>query len=367
MSEHPVDRFRLQVLGTPDLRGPDGRRIGSILSQPKRLGLLTYLALAPAPVPRASVVATFWPEADEARGRNALSQALFHLRRALGEHVVESSEGDRLWVSPERLWCDARELLARSGVRADFIADVGAEARGELLEGWSVDEPTVQKWLDEQRARVRERLKWIARERRVEPPTTGARVPPAALAHRAGVPVAPDSARRLPTSLSRLALAGTSLALVTAAAVVLAAGRLGGRPSSDELAVLLPRLTVMPGAVEVTAQAVLDEVVAHLPAREQLRIVPAPSASSVSEFRTQLAAIGASLEERPDWILEVSVRVTDGEVAVVGLLYRSPELDVPGRESFSVTYDAADRALLEVPREIARGVAAMVERALGAG
>jgi hypothetical protein len=95
-----------------------------------------------------------------------------------------------------------------------------------------------------------------------------------------------------------------------------------------------------------------------------VRILPAPSASTVPDFRTQLAAIGAPAEEAPDWILEVSVRVTGDAVGVVGLLYRAPELDVPGRESFGLTYDRADGALLDVPREIARGVAGMVERVL---
>lgn len=149
MSEHHDGRFRLRVLGPPDLRAPDGRRVGSVLSQPKRLGLLTYLALDPGPVSRESVLATFWPDADEARARNALSQALFHLRRALGEDVVQSVEGDRLWVSPDRLQCDVTDLLAGG-------ASVSGDA-GELLEGWHADEAALREWLEAQRARVRTR------------------------------------------------------------------------------------------------------------------------------------------------------------------------------------------------------------------
>ncbi len=331
MNEPHPDQFRLYVLGAPDLRGPDGRRIGSVLSQPKRVALLTYLALAPEPVSRATVVETFWPDGDEARARNALSQALFHLRRALGEAVVDSVEGDRLWASPERLWCDARDPA--------FEAAAGKE----LLDGWSAEEPPLQAWLDGQRERLRARV--AARTDIASSWDSEPHAPP-----------------RLPSSRwRRPALVGGSL-VVSLVAVALAVGRLGGRPSVEDLAVLLPRVTVAPGAADLDAQAILDEVLAHLPARDDLRVIPAPSASSVPEFRTQLATIGTPLEDTPHWILEVSVRVTDHEAVVVGLLYRTPVLDVPGRERFGVTVDPTHGALLDAPRDIAIGVAAMVER-----
>jgi hypothetical protein len=346
MSEPPNDRFRLHALGAPDLRAPDGHRIGSVLSQPKRVALLTYLAVAPAPVARATVVETFWPDSDDARARNALSQALFHLRRALGEDVVESVEGDRLWISPERLWCDARALLAQgtsANHSADDPADVAGAAGGggELLEGWNAEEPPLQAWLDEQRRRIRERI--VASTT----PTTPTRSEPA------------------PSRWKPRIFVHSSLAVVAVAALVpLVVTRLGGRPSVEDLAVLLPRVTVATGAVDVSAQAIFEEVLAHLPTRDDLRVIPAPSAASVPAFRTQLATIGAPLEQAPDWILEVSVRVSEDEVAVVGLLYRTPAFDIPGRERFGLTVDQTHGALLDAPREIALGVAAMVERVL---
>ncbi|MSR19838.1 MAG: hypothetical protein EXR91_02515 [Gemmatimonadetes bacterium] len=148
MTEPGTDQFRLHVLGTPDLRSPDGRRLSSVLSQPKRLGLLTYLALSPAPVSRASVLALFWPDSDEGRARNALSQAVFHLRRSIAEDVVQGAEGARLWAPPEHLWCDARELLTPDEPAAELIE---AAARG-FLEGWNADESRpLQEWLDTQR------------------------------------------------------------------------------------------------------------------------------------------------------------------------------------------------------------------------
>jgi hypothetical protein len=142
--------------------------------------------------------------------------------------------------------------------------------------------------------------------------------------------------------------------------------RLSGRPAEQELAVLMPRVTLAAGAPTLDAQLIFDEVLAQLPELEGVSIVPAASASSMPAFRTQLATIGTPPEREPDWILEVSLRVAEGRAAVVALLYRSPELDVPGRESFDVTYAPDDGHILESPRDIARGVAAMVERVLGA-
>ena len=85
--------YRLYVMGKRDLRSPDGGRVSSLLAQPKRLCLLTFLALAPDPVARSTVMALFWPESDEARARNALDQAIFYLRRSLSSSVVENVDG----------------------------------------------------------------------------------------------------------------------------------------------------------------------------------------------------------------------------------------------------------------------------------
>ena len=350
MTEPGSDRFKLLVLGTPDLRAPDGRRITSVLSQPKRLGLLTYLALSQAPVSRAAVVALFWPDSHEARARNALSQAVFHLRRSMAEEVVQGVEGDRLWAPPELIWCDARELLTTGEPAADLL---DAAARG-FLEGWNADDSQpLQEWLDTQRRRIRDRAA------RAAPSPDAPSSPDPNAPTRTSEPGVPT-----PTPL-RVTLARFAFVGVVVAAVVLAAGRLlGDRPAAAEIAVLMPRVLAAPGAAELIPQSVLDEVLAHLPRRDDLRVVPTPSASSVPDFRTQLAAIGTPALDAPEWILEVSVRVTSAEVRVIGLLYRGPAFDVPGRESFGVSYAGTEGMLLDVPREIARGVAAMVERVL---
>jgi hypothetical protein len=380
--------YRLHVLGAPDLRAPDGRRVTSVLSQPKRLGLLTYLALSPGPVSRATVVATFWPDSDEGNARNALSQAVFYLRRSLAEDVVVSAEGDRLWTPPERLWCDASELLSSPTPSPAALE----AATGDLLEGWNADDSQpLQEWLDTQRRRIAER----AEERRagsgavVSGPATaptetvpaatplpgGADVapsristtPPTSAALSSSAPSSPPRRRRAPPVWAWLAAA----AAVTAVAAVFLIG--SGADSSTspvattDLAVLMPRVTSTPDAPAISAQAIDDELLAHLPEIEGLRIRAASYADNLGDFRRQLGAIGGTSDDVAQWILEVSVRAAHDEARVVGVLYRSPAFDVLDREAFEVTYHDPDAVLLDFPQEVARGVVGMIGDVLGEG
>lgn len=151
--------FRLKLLGSWELTGEDGRRVQSVLSQPKRLCLLAYLALSAEPVARSIVVALFWPETDEDHARNALSQSLHYLRRSMGKRIVENVEGDRIVVRADYVDFDARTLLAIDGTAPDGT-DAGAfdteRWQGDFFEGWNSDSSLpLQDWLDATRLRVR--------------------------------------------------------------------------------------------------------------------------------------------------------------------------------------------------------------------
>ncbi len=161
--------IRLRVLGAPDLRGADGAEVRSVLAQPKRLGLLTYLAVnTPTGFHRRdSLLALFWPEADDAHARNALRQAIHHLRQALGEGVLVGRGTEELALAGERLWCDAVAFV-RALAGGDLIA--GLETyRGDLLPGFHLsDAPEFERWLEGQRAGLRARAAeaaWTLAER----------------------------------------------------------------------------------------------------------------------------------------------------------------------------------------------------------
>ena len=82
--------IELRLLGPIELVGADGRELRSVLTHPKRLAVLAYLAAArPRGFQRRDkLVALFWPELDQARARQALNKAVHHFRRAMGDGAM---------------------------------------------------------------------------------------------------------------------------------------------------------------------------------------------------------------------------------------------------------------------------------------
>lgn len=147
--------IRLQVLGSIDLAGADAKA-RALLRQPRRLALLTYLVLESRSqcVYRDQVIGMFWPEHDEPRARRALNQALYVIRRSLGETHVRrvGAEG----IAPdERLWCDA--VAFEDACQRGALRDALALYRGELLEGIHPAGVAAEfeHWLEARRASLR--------------------------------------------------------------------------------------------------------------------------------------------------------------------------------------------------------------------
>lgn len=148
---------KLRILGAVSLVGPDGSEIRTILTQPKLLALLTYLAVAK---PRGfhrrdTLLGLFWPDQDQRHARASLRKAVHVLRRALGAEVVVARGDEELAVAPEHLWCDAEafELAASSGPLGDALELYA----GDLLEGFFVaGAPEFERWHERERARLRD-------------------------------------------------------------------------------------------------------------------------------------------------------------------------------------------------------------------
>ncbi|MEJ2540825.1 MAG: BTAD domain-containing putative transcriptional regulator [Gemmatimonadota bacterium] len=149
--------IELRILGPLHLGDPDGGEDVPILSQPRRLAVLCYLALS-APqgfVSRDQVAAVFWPESDEAHARNSLSQVLHGLRRALGADVISTRGNHEVGVSPQHLWCDA-VAFDEAVNRRDFRGALELY-RGDLLQGLHlVGTSKFDEWLEGHRRRLRE-------------------------------------------------------------------------------------------------------------------------------------------------------------------------------------------------------------------
>jgi DNA-binding SARP family transcriptional activator/tetratricopeptide (TPR) repeat protein len=130
--------YRLRTLGELRLHGPQGE-VRSL--RRKERVLLAYLVRsAPAAVRRAELAALLWGERDEARARRGLRQALFSLRRVLGDVLEVRAETVRADAGAVELDLAVLEDAVRLGDAAaalgrwggDFLAGLDAEADGPL-------------------------------------------------------------------------------------------------------------------------------------------------------------------------------------------------------------------------------------------
>lgn len=148
--------IRVRTLGAIDIRAADGTEIRAPLAQPKRFALLAYLLLARprGPHRRDTLTALFWPEHDTEHARNALSQAVHFLRRAVGEELFERGRGDELSVRSDAASCDAIEFERAVAERRD--AEALALYGGPFLTGLHVAEgsPELEQWIDDERSRL---------------------------------------------------------------------------------------------------------------------------------------------------------------------------------------------------------------------
>lgn len=151
--------MQLLLMGAPDLAGPAIHDAEAVISQPKRFGLLAYLAAArPYGFQRRdSLLALFWPELGAEQGRRALRQALHFLRRRLGHDSIISRGVEDVAVSPSSVICDVR-AFDHALVERDFERALSLY-RGDLLDGFYVSgaSPRFEQWLDRERELLRER------------------------------------------------------------------------------------------------------------------------------------------------------------------------------------------------------------------
>ncbi|HEY9479048.1 MAG TPA: BTAD domain-containing putative transcriptional regulator [Gemmatimonadaceae bacterium] len=135
----------------------DGTEVRAVLTQPKRLALLAYLAVAsPGGFHRRdALLALFWPDFTERQARLSLRQALHHLRHALGTSVIANRGGCELGLAPGVLWCDA-VAFRRSLCGGELTAALELY-RGDLLEAFSMHGISIEleRWLEEERLAIR--------------------------------------------------------------------------------------------------------------------------------------------------------------------------------------------------------------------
>lgn len=162
--------IEFRALGTLDLRRTDGHEFHSLLAQPKRVALLTYLCVAS---PRGfhrrdTLLGLFWPNVDQTHARTSLRNALHVLRHSLGENAFHSRGDEEVAVDFDMIWCDAVAFDERVALND---VDGGLDLyRGDLLTGFFLDDvPSFERWLESERTRLRAsaaRATRVASERR---------------------------------------------------------------------------------------------------------------------------------------------------------------------------------------------------------
>ncbi len=363
--------LRLLTLGTVDLRDADGRELRSVLQQPKRLALLVYLALEGGTryTRRDVLLDLFWPELDQAHARAALRRALYFLRKALGETLIEARGDEELRLDEEQLWCDApavRVHLASGGVEEAL-----ALYQGPLLPGFYIAGAAgAERWLDGARRALGQELAeaaWVLAESLETPSATAL-----ALGRRA-VEVGPDASRSLERLLhlhGRLGQAQEGLARYDDYARRLQLD--SGQAPPPELQHLADGLRRMTGSASLP-QAEVPFAIAILPFTvhgdaaldylgEGLMDLLATALDGVGEFRTlDPRSVLAARREMPAWepgpvpdnathTISGSVIAADGYVRVGAVLR-----DRAGRSISRAESQAdSDTALFELVDEIVR-------------
>src|SRR4051812_18415870 len=150
---NPVNR--LITLGRVSCTKYDSE-LTSLTAQPRRVMLLVYLALAEPRgfQSRDRLLSLFWPEHDEARARNALSQAVHFLRRSLSADALVNGSDDLLRLHPDAVWCDA--VAFEAAMAAGRVEEAIALYHGPFLDGFHITAaaPELDQWAAAQRDRL---------------------------------------------------------------------------------------------------------------------------------------------------------------------------------------------------------------------
>lgn len=147
---------RIDTLGTVCVRSTAFPMAQRLPAQTKRFALLVYLAVdhPGLPVRRDRLLALLWPDLGDLEAHRALRQALYQLRRALGDEAIVSQGSSSIQLPTEAVDCDAQQLKRALGRHRSRVAvDL---YRGDFLPGFHVPEcPDFERWMEIEREAFR--------------------------------------------------------------------------------------------------------------------------------------------------------------------------------------------------------------------
>lgn len=146
--------IELSLLGSPELRR-SGETSAAILVQPRRLALLAYLATSRGTYQRRDrLLLLFWGDQPESRARASLRQALYFIRKALGDDALITRGDEEVGLNFDVAHVDVRTVELAIAGRRD--ADALALYRGDFLADFNVaNAPEFERWASERRRELR--------------------------------------------------------------------------------------------------------------------------------------------------------------------------------------------------------------------
>jgi DNA-binding SARP family transcriptional activator len=148
--------LQLQTLGGVCVLQSGGARVGGAAAQRRSLALLSILAVhGDAGVSRDRLLALLWPDGDPDKVRHALTQSLYHIRRALGCDDLFVIAGANIGLNADRIATDVGRFLALAN--AGDNEAVAAAYRGPFLDGFVLSSSAeFDQWMSVERNRLQQ-------------------------------------------------------------------------------------------------------------------------------------------------------------------------------------------------------------------
>ncbi|HEY4307086.1 MAG TPA: BTAD domain-containing putative transcriptional regulator [Gemmatimonadaceae bacterium] len=147
--------LQLRTLGGAYVLQSDGTGVGGAVAQRRSLALLSILAVhGNGGVSRDRLLGLLWPDGDPEKVRHALTQSLYHIRRALSCGDLFVIAGSNIALNAERISTDVGQMVARAD-REDHEG-VAAAYRGPFLDGFVLSSVEFDQWMMIERNRFQQ-------------------------------------------------------------------------------------------------------------------------------------------------------------------------------------------------------------------
>ena len=152
-----MTKLHLRLLGGFEARLEPGPSL--TFRTQKAQALLAFLAVPPGRAYRRDkLAALLWGAMRDEQARTSLRQALYDLRKNLGDAAsVLRTDGATVSLDPAAVELDVETFIRAAGEGApEALEQAALLYRGDLLEGFSVDEEPFEAWVMQERERLRD-------------------------------------------------------------------------------------------------------------------------------------------------------------------------------------------------------------------